>query len=90
MQTLDVAQVIRETMMVILQIGAPPLLVALLVGVVVSLVQAVTQITEATLSFVPKLLGLTLTLLMSAHFIFMSLQKYTLVLFDRVVAAGGS
>ena len=51
------ARHLRETMLVILKLGGPVLLAALAVGVVMSLVQAVTQINEATLAFVPKFAG---------------------------------
>lgn len=47
----------RVAMEVLVRVAAPALLVALVVGLGVSLLQAVTQINEATLSFVPKLLG---------------------------------
>jgi flagellar biosynthetic protein FliQ len=60
------------------------------VGVVVALFQAVTQINEATLSFIPKLLALGVTMLLLGSFMFATLTSYTLVLFDRIVAIGAS
>ncbi len=54
-----------EAMKVSLQLGAPLLLVALLTGLVVSLFQAATQINEATLSFIPKLLAVFATLVIA-------------------------
>ena len=50
----EVGATLRDTMMVVLKLGGPVLLAALAVGVIMSLVQAVTQINEATLAFVPK------------------------------------
>ena len=65
MQETDVAIALHDAVMVALKLGAPPLLAALTIGLVISLVQAVTQINEATLAFVPKVLviGAVLTLL---------------------------
>ena len=49
---------LRDGMLVMLKLGGPPLLVALVVGLLIALLQAVTQINEATLAFVPKVLAL--------------------------------
>jgi flagellar biosynthesis protein FliQ len=56
----------------------------------VALVQAVTQINAATLSFIPKLVVIGLVLVLLGPFMFTTLSNYTLMLFDRVVAVGGS
>ncbi len=53
---------LKETVLLMLMLSAPILLVALVVGVAISLLQAVTQIQEATLTFVPKILACMLTL----------------------------
>ena len=52
----------RQAMEVTLMLAAPMLLVALVIGLVVSIFQAATQINEMTLSFIPKLVGIFLTL----------------------------
>ena len=57
-----VLQIGRQALETMLVVSAPLLGVALVVGLVVSVVQAVTQINEATLSFLPKLLALALSL----------------------------
>ncbi len=59
-----VVSVGREALMVTLMLAGPLLLVALVVGLVISLVQAVTQIHEMTLTFVPKIIAISLTLLL--------------------------
>ena len=58
MNDADTAVLLRDGMLVMLKLGGPPLLVALVSGLLVALVQAVTQINEATLAFVPKVLAL--------------------------------
>lgn len=85
----EVAGALRETLWVMMKLGGPPLLAALAVGLVVSLVQAVTQINEATLVFLPKLLVLCGALVLLGPFMMETLNGYTHVLMDRVVAVGG-
>ena len=86
----DIAALVREAMLVMLKLGGPPLLVGLAVGLVVSLLQAVTQINEATLAFVPKVLALCAALVLLGPFMLATLSDYTHLLFDRMVAIGGS
>ncbi len=90
MQEGDVAAALRDTFIIILKLSAPPLLSVLVIGLVVSLVQAVTQINEQTLAFVPKLLGMIGVLALFGHFLFASLSGYTRILFDQLIVAGGS
>ncbi len=90
MTAADTGALLAEAMLVIVKLGGPPLLAALVVGVVIALFQAVTQINEATLSFIPKLLALGVTMMLLGSFMFATLSSYTALLFDRMVAAGGS
>lgn len=82
------AEALRETMLTAFKLAAPPLLMALAVGLIVSLVQAVTQINEATLSFVPKALLVTGVLVLLGSFMTTTLTDYTHGMMDRLVAAG--
>ena len=86
----DTGAALAEAILVIVKLGGPPLAAALVVGVIVALFQAVTQINEATLAFVPKLLALGVTMMLLGSFMFATLSSYTLLLFDRMVAVGGS
>ncbi len=85
----EVGMTLRETMLVILKLGGPALVVALAVGFVVSLVQAVTQIHEATLTFIPKVLVIGGVLAMTGPFMLATLTDYAHTLFDRVIEVGG-
>jgi flagellar biosynthetic protein FliQ len=67
----------RQAVMVTLMISAPFLLVALGIGLIVSVFQAATQINEPSLSFIPKLVGLLLTLIVGGPWILSSLMDYT-------------
>ena len=90
MQAGDVAAALHETLIVALKMGGPPLLVALAVGLVVSLLQAVTQIQEQTLVFVPKVIAISVTLALLGAFMLGTLSDFSTHLFDRLVAVGGT
>lgn len=85
----DIAAMMRDAMLVMLQLSGPLLLVALVVGLLMSLLQAITQINEATLAFVPKILAIGLALMLLGPFMLATLSGYAHLLFDRIVAVGG-
>jgi len=62
MDTTEAIELARGAVMLILVVGAPVLLTALVVGLVVSVLQAVTQVQEHTLSFVPKILAVVVAI----------------------------
>jgi flagellar biosynthetic protein FliQ len=86
----DTAALVHECMVVILKLGGPVLGVALVVGLVMSVVQAVTQINEAMLAFLPKLAAIGVALMIFGPFMIATLLNFTREVFDRVVAIGGS
>jgi flagellar biosynthesis protein FliQ len=90
MNDADTAVLLRDGMLVMLKLGGPPLLVSLGVGLLVALLQAITQINEATLAFVPKVIALGAALIMLGPFMLATLTNYTHILFDRIIAIGGS
>ena len=90
MNEADVAELMRVTSLLILTLSGPLLAVALVVGLVVAMLQAVTQINEATLVFIPKLLGVGGILMLLGVSMYTSLADFTHFLIDRMVAAGGS
>jgi flagellar biosynthetic protein FliQ len=71
----------REALQVTLMVSAPMLLVALGVGLLVSIFQAATQINESTLSFIPKLVAVFLTLALAGSWMLAQLTDYTRQLF---------
>lgn len=71
----------RNMIMTALLIASPMLVVALAVGLVVSVIQAVTQIQEQTLSFVPKLVAVAATFIIALPWIIQIMVKYTSELF---------
>jgi flagellar biosynthetic protein FliQ len=86
----DVGTVLRECVLVVIKLGGPLLIAALVIGIIVALIQAVTQISEASLTFVPKLLVLSFSLMMLGPFMLRTLTTFANDLFDRMVVIGGS
>ncbi len=82
----DVLDVVREAVWVTLKMSLPLLLIALFVGLAISLVQALTQIQEMTLSFVPKIVSVLLGLVFVFPFMYEILEAFTNGLFDRIAA----
>lgn len=78
----------REALHVTLQIGAPLLVALLLVGLVVAVFQALTQVNEASLAFLPKLVALGVGLLLLGPFIAGVLRGYAGGLFRAAVEIG--
>jgi flagellar biosynthetic protein FliQ len=85
----EVGSLMRETLVVVLKLGGPPLLAALAVGLVMSLVQAVTQVHEQTVAFVPKIAAVIGALVLLGSFMEATLTDFTRMVFDHVVLAGG-
>ncbi|QWZ08501.1 flagellar biosynthesis protein FliQ [Nocardioides panacis] len=80
----DVIEIALQTMVVALKLCAPVLIPALVIGFVISLFQSMTQIQEFTLAFVPKLIGVGLSLLISGNWMLHTLIDYTNDLFSRL------
>ena len=79
-----VLTVAREALTVTAMVSAPLLLAALVTGVLVGVLQAATQINEMTLSFIPKLLALVVTLLATGPWMLQLLTSYTRMLFHNI------
>ena len=84
----EVIDIGHLTLMVILKIGAPLMLVTLTVGFIISLIQALTQIQEMTLAFIPKILATFAALLFALPFIGRTMDHYTTIIFDKIVGLG--
>ncbi len=89
MREAEIGGLMRDAMLVLLKLGAVPLATALTVGLVMSLVQAATQINEQTLAFVPKVLAIGTALLVLGSYMLTTLTDFSRMLFDRLIAVGG-
>ena len=84
-----VAQSMRDALWICLQMGAPLLVALLVVGLAVSVIQALTQIQEASLAFLPKLAVAGGGMILLGPFMAEVLRAWTVTLFDRMIALGG-
>jgi type III secretion protein S len=73
-----------KAVVLVLYLSLPPILVATVVGILVSLVQALTQIQEQTLGFAVKLIAVIVTLFATGPWLGAQLQQYAITLFDAV------
>jgi flagellar biosynthetic protein FliQ len=81
----EVLDVGRDAIVTLLLVAAPMMLVGLVVGVAVSLFQALTQIQEQTLVFVPKILAIFVTLLLALPFMADSLHSHMMRISSRIM-----
>ncbi len=88
MDETEVIAVAREAIIVLIKMGAPAMLIALAVGLVIAIFQALTQIQEVTLTFVPKILALFATVLVFVPFMLNTLRTFTHGLVDRIISLG--
>jgi len=79
----------RHALEMTMLLAAPLLLVALAVGLLVGIFQAATQINEMTLSFIPKLVGMAVTLLVAGPWMLKELVTYTRQLLESIPALVG-
>ncbi len=88
MNAADVLGIAREAVWVMLKIAAPLMLTALVVGLIISLFQALTQLQEQTLTFVPKILILLAVFVLTIPFMSNTLIEFTRELMAKAVGIG--
>lgn len=79
----------QQAILVMLLLAAPMLLTALVIGLLVSILQAATQINEMTLSFIPKLLGIVAAMVISGPWLVTYFTDYVRRLFESIPGAIG-
>lgn len=84
MSTEAVLRILKEGLLLILTVSAIPMLAGMIVGLVVSVLQATTQIQEQTLSFVPKLLAICLALAIAGPWMLMQTMRFTSSIFESI------
>lgn len=88
MTEVEVLDITREALFTLMKIVTPILLVALFIGLIIGIFQALTQIQEMTLAFVPKILCVFLSLIMLFPFIYSQMKTLSEGLFERIVGGG--
>ena len=84
METSQVVDVLREALWVLVIVGAPMMITALVVGLTISLFQALTQIQEMTLTFVPKLLAMLGVMALSLPYMLQTLVDFNEELYVKI------
>jgi flagellar biosynthetic protein FliQ len=84
----DIFDIARDGIVTLVLTAAPVMLVGLAVGVVVGLLQAMTQIQEATLVYVPKILAIFATMLLTFPFMGAQLTGYFTRMMERIASSG--
>ena len=79
-----VIDIAGKAIMVSMKIAAPALLSTLLVGLIVSIIQAATQINEQTLTFIPKIIILSLTLALAGPWILQTMMNFTIEIMNTI------
>lgn len=72
----DVSMITQEALFLIIKVSAPVLLVSLVIGLLISIFQTVTSIQEQTLTFVPKILGIFLAIILLGHWMLNGMIEY--------------
>lgn len=74
----------RDAISTTAMLAAPMLISALVVGLIVSIIQAVTQINEATLTFIPKMIVIFLVMILAGPWMLDVMSQYTIELFENI------
>ena len=85
----EISALMTGAIMQIVTLAAPVLLVALVVGLIISIIQATTSIQEQTLTFVPKIAAIMLVLMLTMGWMFTRLGEYTKALFALIPQMAG-
>jgi flagellar biosynthetic protein FliQ len=80
----DALDLVQFAIWTVLTASAPAVAAAMLVGVVIALIQALTQIQEITLTFVPKIVAIFLVVALTGPFIGAQISSFTNVIFERI------
>ena len=85
MSVSQIMQVMQAALLTILKVSAPLLLVSMAVGLVISILQAATQIHEQTVSFVPKLVAILVVFMVFGSWMTDTLKDFTTYIFDMIL-----
>ncbi|MBZ4671667.1 MAG: fliQ [Oscillospiraceae bacterium] len=80
----QVLSIFKEAFWVTLQVAGPVLIISIIVGLVISVIQAATQIHEQTLTFVPKLIAIALVLLLTGTWVMNVMNDFTKHIFEVI------
>ena len=84
MNDVQIIELVRQAVMTVFYVSAPPLLMGLVVGLIVSVFQTVTSIQEPTLAFVPKIVAVLLSLILFGDFMLSKLADFITLLMESL------
>jgi len=84
----DVLDIAQEGIWVLIKVSGPVMMVALLVGLIIALFQALTQIQEMTLTFVPKIIAIFISLFLFLPFMGETLADFMTLIAERIISLG--
>jgi len=82
-------EIMRSGILQVMLLSAPVLLVSMVIGLVISIFQATTSIQEQTLTFVPKIAAIFLTLMFFGEWMMTALREYTIMIIQRIPEMAG-
>ncbi len=88
MNSQQVIDIILSCLYLIIEISLPILSVALVIGLIISIFQAATQINESTLSFLPKIAAILLVIIILSPWILRKMSDYTHKIFEKIPEIG--
>ena len=89
MDDVTVIEVGSQALFVVLKTSGPIMLAGMIIGLIISLFQALTSIQEMTLTFVPKIMVIFLSIIIFLPFMMTTVVEFGRSLFDRIVSLGG-
>ncbi len=84
MNQADAMDIMRAAIWVVIAASGPAVMAAMVVGVTIALMQALTQVQEITLTFIPKIIAIVLVTIATAPFIGAEVHKFSAVLYQRI------
>lgn len=84
MEQSHVLDLARDAVLMAFQLGAPVMLIAVLVGLLISILQAITQVQDQTISFVPKIIAMIMMMLITLPWSLSRMMEYTTQLYQNI------
>lgn len=84
MNEIDALDLVRSAIWTVVMVAAPAVGAAMIVGITIALLQALTQVQEVTLTFVPKIMAIFFATTVTAHFMGASIYAFALLAFSRI------
>jgi flagellar biosynthesis protein FliQ len=84
MNEIDALDLVQSAVWTVVVVAAPAVVAALVVGTIIALLQALTQVQEVTLTFVPKIMAIFLATTVSAHFMGASIYTFAMMAFSHI------